>query len=72
MTFFAELGLLGNTVGLIIMGVLFLFTLLGADAFNRDGAEPEEALFFVVPINVLFGVGLLYFATRFVKAVWEL
>ena len=74
MTFFAELGLLGITVGLFITGVLLLATLLFVHALYIEEWEDALAviLAFLLSVAVLIGAGFLFFATRFVKAVWAL
>ena len=66
------LGLLGNTVGLMVSGGLFVGFLLNLMlAFRRGYADEEMVIWHVLAI-VPSGVGFLFFATRFVKLVWAL
>ena len=72
MTFLAELGLLANTVGLIVAGVLFVGTLLAVHGIHVGREDFKEDFVVAVPATVLAGVVFLFFATRFVKLVWAL
>jgi hypothetical protein len=86
MTFLAELGLLGNMFYMIITGCFALMsvTFLVVAFVKRDFENQDElpigerspwpplkgALF--TYCTLLFVVGFLFFATRFVKLVWAL
>jgi hypothetical protein len=79
MTFLAELGLLGNAVGLFISAYLYKIAKSMLDYFsapNGGGVNDPDAvpqsLIIWGPLSAIFGIGFLFFATRFVKLVWEL